>query len=97
MLYNNNDNNNNNNNNNSVNFMAMSYKDGWTVHTISHSYGNTDTQFLQRKHNVIGVQKVLVSFLYSVRSALVFQMINLSSYKRQRTKIKYNDRILQNL
>ena len=48
---------------------------------------------IQGKHNVIGVQKVLVSFLYSVRSALVFQMINLSSYKRQITKIKYKDRI----
>ena len=71
--------------------MAMSYKDGWTVNTISHTY--TETQFLQGKHKVIGVQKVLVSFLYSVRSALVFQMINLSSYKRQITKIKYKDRI----
>ena len=38
--------------------MAMSYKDGWTVYTISHTY--TETQFLQGKHNVIGVQKVLV-------------------------------------
>jgi len=75
--------------------MAMSYKDGWTVYTISHTY--TDKQFLQGEQNVIGVQKVLVSFLYSVRSALVFQMINLSNCKRQRTKIEYKDRILKNL